>query len=113
MGQPRSRGADRHEVPQLQLFPLQTLTELLDNRLQFIQVCLVLQLVLNLLLDTLQNPDSGRVVVDLSGCSQSGLDDFSSGHQIVRETVVESSLEFKDVFDLGEEGLVSGVEGLV
>lgn len=100
-------------MPQQQLFHEERLTEFLDNRLQFVQVCLVLQLVLNLLLDTLQDPHGGRVVVDLSRCSQGGLDDLSSGHQIVGETVVESSLEFKDVFDLGEEGLVSGVEGLV
>jgi hypothetical protein len=90
-----------------------TLTELLNHRLQLIQVGLVLQLVLHLLLDTFQNPHGGRVVVNLSGCSQSGLDDLGSGHQIVCETVVESSLELEDVLDLGKEGLVSGVEGLV
>lgn len=98
---------------QLQHLRTAALTELLDHRLQLVQVCLVLQLVLHLLLDALQNPHGGRVVVDLSGCSQSSLDDLGSGDQIVRETVVESSLELEDVLDLVEKGLVSGVEGLV
>lgn len=89
------------------------LTKLLNNRLQFIQVRLVLQFVLHLFLDTLQNPDSGSVVVDLSGCSQSSFNDFGCGYQIVRETVVETSLEFESVLNLGEEGLVSRVEGFI
>jgi hypothetical protein len=89
------------------------LTQLGNNRLQLVQISLVLSLVLDLLLDTLQDPDSGRVIVDLSGCPQGSLDDRGGGDEIVSETVVQASLELKDVLDVGEEGLVTLVEGFV
>ncbi len=42
-------------------------TQLLDGRLQLVQVRLVLPLVLDLFLDALEDADGGGVVVDLSG----------------------------------------------
>lgn len=90
-----------------------TLTQLGNNRLQLVQISLVLSLVLDLLLDTLQDPDSGRVIVDLSGRPQGSLDDRGRGDEIVSETVVQASLELKDVLDVGKEGLVTLVEGFV
>ena len=93
--------------------PQRKLTQLGDGRLQLIQVRLVLSLVLDLFLDTLQNPHRRRVIIHLSGSLQSSLDHIGGRDQIVSETVVETSLEFKDVFDVGEEGLVSLVEGFV
>jgi hypothetical protein len=74
-----------------------TLTQLLNDRLQLIQISLVLSLVLDLLLDTLQDPHGRSVVVDFTGRTQSGSDDFRSGDKIVCKAVVESTLEFEKV----------------
>jgi hypothetical protein len=88
------------------------LTKILNNRLQFIQVRLVLSNILDLFLDTLQDPNSGSVIVNLSSALQSFRDDLSSWDEIVGETVVESSLEFKEVRTVLEECSVSVIECL-
>lgn len=71
------------------------LTKLLNDRLQFIQVRLVLPNILHLLLDTLQDPDGSRIIVHLPSSFQSFRNDTGGRDQIVCEAVVESSLEFE------------------
>lgn len=73
------------------------LTKVLDDGLQFVQVRLVLPLVLDLLLDTLEDPHRRRVVVDLPSGLQGLRDDLRVGHEVVGKTVVEPPLEFKQV----------------
>lgn len=69
-------------------------------------------LVLDLLADTLEDADGGRVVVDTSGCAEGSLDDGWGGNEIVGEAVVESSLDLEKVFSVLEELDVAFVEGL-
>jgi len=90
-----------------------TLTQLGNDRLQLVEVSLVLSLVLYLFLDALQDPDGRGIIVHLSRRLQGRLDHARRGDEIVGETVVQTSLEFKDVFDVGEKGLVALVEGFV
>ena len=50
-------------------------TKLFPNTLELIKVLLILLLVLNLLPDTLEDPDGGRVVVYATGSTEGSLDD--------------------------------------
>lgn len=88
------------------------LTKLLPERFELIEVRLVLLLVLNLLLDTFENPDRGCVVVD-AACSPDGsLDDSRCGHEIMRKAVVEAALNLKEILSRLEEVDVTLGEGL-
>lgn len=89
------------------------LTQLLPQRRRLIQISLVLLLVLNLLLQTLEDPHGGAIIVDPPGSLEGLLDDLLGGDEVVGETVVEASLEFEEVLDGGEEGCVTLVEGVV
>lgn len=88
------------------------LTELLPERLKLVKVRLVLLLVLNLLLDTLEDPDCSRVVIDTAGSADGRLDDRGGGDEIVREAVVEAALDFEKVLGRLEEVDVTLVERL-
>lgn len=88
-----------------------TLTKLLDNRLQLIQISLVLPDILHLLLDSLEDPHRRGIVVDLTSRPQSGSDDLRGGDEIVREAVVEPTLELKEVSAGREKRVVAVVEG--
>lgn len=74
--------------------------ELLSNVLESVKVCLVLGLVVNLVFETLENSDGGGEVVDSSAGLQGLLDHGGCGHQIVGETVVENSLDLKQIVSL-------------
>ena len=74
---------------------------------------MVLSLVLNLFLNTLQDPHSGSVIIDLPSSLKSGIDDFGRRDKVVGKGVVETSLKLEKVRDRLEEGLVSSVERLV
>lgn len=96
----------------VQLF-LSVDAKLLNCRLKLVQVCLVLPLVLNLFLNTLQDPHSGSVIIDLPSSLKSGIDDFGRRDKVVGKGVVETSLKLEKVRDRLEEGFVSSVERLV
>ena len=89
------------------------LTKLLEDRVQLLQVRLVLSLVLRLERQALQDPDGGRKVVAPSGGLERRGEDRDGGDEVVRERVVEASLELKLVAAGREELLVSLVEVLV
>lgn len=72
-------------------------TQLFSNRLELIQICLVLGLILHLLLDALQNPDRGGVVVHAARRTERRLDDGGRGHEVVREAVVQPALDLEEV----------------
>jgi len=99
----------RHAQPLLNSL----LTELLDDRVQLLQVRLVLSLVLRLERQALQDPHRrGEVVAPSGGLERLG-EDSDRGDEVVRERVVEASLELKPVAAGREELLVSLVEVLV
>lgn len=79
---------------------LQVNAELLSDVLQLLEVGLVLLRVLNLVLQSLEGSDGSWVVVDSSTSLQSLLDDRWSWDQIVRETVVQDSLDLEQVVSL-------------
>lgn len=74
---------------------------------------MVLSLVLNLFLNTLQDPHSGSIVIDLPSSLKSSVDNFSRRDKVVGKGVVETSLKLEKVRDRLEEGFVSSVERLV
>jgi hypothetical protein len=76
--------------------------ELLSNVLESVKVCLVLGLVVNLVFKTLEHSDGGGEVVDSSAGLESLLDHGRCGDQIVGETVVENSLDLKQIVSLLE-----------
>lgn len=86
------------------------LTEFIDHRLQLLQIRRVLIFILNLLLDSLQNPHCRSIIIHFPTSFQSSLNNVHRGNQIIGETIVESSLEFENVGAVGEEGVVSRVE---
>ena len=88
------------------------LTKLLSQALKFIKISLVLLLVLNLLLDTLENADGGRVVVHATRSAECGLDDRGRRDEVVGEAVVEPALHLKEVLGLLEESDVALRKGL-
>ena len=63
-------------------------TQLFPNRLEFIEIRLVLSLILDLLLDPLKNPDRGRKVVHTARRTERRLDDGRRWHEIVRKAVI-------------------------
>lgn len=67
-------------------------TELLHDRLQLLEVSLVLALLLNLDLDALDSSDGSGEVVASSGGSDHGLDHVDRGDEVVGEAVVHASL---------------------
>jgi hypothetical protein len=73
---------------------------------------LVLSIILHLLLDALEYSDSGRVIVHPSCGFQCFLDDGNRWNKIMSESVVESTLELKDVLDALEEFEIAFGEGL-
>lgn len=89
------------------------LTKLGKDGLELLDVLLVLALVLDLRLDTLEDADGSGIVVDLARGAERGLDDRGRGHEVVRKRVVQAALELKQVADLVEERLVARVELLV
>lgn len=89
------------------------LTKLLNNSVELSEVGLVLALVLDLLLDTLENADGGGVVVDLARGAEGSGNNLSGRNEVVREGVVETTLELEEVGDLAKELAVAGVELLV
>ena len=72
-------------------------TKLFPNTLELIKVLLILLLVLNLLPDTLEDPDGGRVVVYTTGSTEGSFDDGRGGDQIMGEAVVQAALNFEKV----------------
>ena len=88
-----------------------TRTELLAHGLQLVQVCLVLLLVLHLLPDALKDAHGSRVVIDASRGAQSSFNDGGRGHEIVREAVVQATLDLEQVLRGREEIDVAFVEG--
>lgn len=86
-------------------------TKLFSNALEFIQVSLILLFVLHLLPDSLENPYSGRVVVDATGSTKGSLNNRRCRDQIVRETVVQTTLYLKQILSLLEELDVALGEG--
>lgn len=92
------------------------LTKLLSQALKFIKISLVLLLVLNLLLDTLENSDGSRVVVDPSGGTDGSLDDRGGRDEVMSEAIVETALNLEQVLGGLEKlnvTLVEGLEGLL
>lgn len=89
------------------------LTKLIDNGLQLLNVCVVLALVLDLLLDTLENANGGSKVVDLARSTKSSLNDLGGRHKVVCKSVVEATLQLEEVGHRSEEGAVASVELLV
>ncbi len=86
--------------------------QFLPNTLKSLNVLLVLALVLDLLLDTLENPDGGRVVVDASASTKGALDHLGRRDEVVGEAVVETTLQFEQVLDASKEADVARVEGV-
>ena len=86
-------------------------TEFLPDTLELIQISLVLLLVFDLLLDTLEDPYGGRIVVNATGSTKSGLDDGRRRDQIVGEAVVQTTLDFEQILRLLEELNVALCEG--
>lgn len=76
--------------------------ELLSNVLESVKVCLVLGLVVDLVFETLENSDGGGEVVDSSAGLESLLDHGGCGDEIVSETVVQNSLDLKEIVSLLE-----------
>jgi hypothetical protein len=66
--------------------------ELLAQRLELCEVLLVLALVLNLGLDTLEDTDGGGEVVDAAGSLEGSDDNGRRGNEIVGEGVVQVAL---------------------
>ena len=66
-------------------------TKLLAERLELIKVLLILLLVLNLLLDTLEDPDGSCIVIDATRGTNGGLDNGGCGNEIVGENEIESA----------------------
>ena len=59
--------------------------------------------VLDLLLDALEDADGGGVVVDAAGRANGGLDDGGGGDEVVGETVIETTLNLKEILGGVEE----------
>ena len=87
------------------------LTQLLPDWLQSIKVLLILLVILHLLLDSFKDTDGSGQVIDPASCPECALDDFRCWYEIVCETIVEASLEFKEVFNSIEEADVTVSEG--
>lgn len=87
-------------------------TQLLPDALELIQISLVLLLVLDLLPDTLEDPNGGRVVVNTTSSAEGSLYDGRRRDQIVGEAVVETTLDFEQILSLLEELDVALGEGL-
>lgn len=83
--------------------------ELLSNILELIEVLLVLFLGLDLDLKTLEQSDSGGVVIDTSACLKSLLEHRGSGDKIVGKGIVENTLDFVKIVGLLELLLESKV----
>jgi len=91
-------------------------TQLLPDTLELIQISLVLLLVLDLLPDTLEDPNGRGVVVDTTSSAEGSLDDGRRRDQIVGEAVVETTLDFEQILSLLEEldvALGEGFESLL
>jgi len=78
---------------------LQRHTKLLPQRLELLEILLVLTLVLDLGLETLENTDGGGEVVHPAGGLQGSDDDAGRGDKIVGEGVVEVALELEDILN--------------
>ena len=78
-------------------------TKLLAKRLQLSEVLFVLLLVLNLILDTFEDTDRGRIVVDTASSLQCGFDDSNRGNQIVGKAVVKTALQLEQIIDTIKE----------
>ena len=88
-------------------------TKFFPHTLQLIEVRLVLLLRLDLLLDTLEQPDRRRIVVDPPRRSQSRFNNSGRRDEIVGEAIVQSALDLEDVERALEKGDVSFGEGFV
>jgi hypothetical protein len=86
-------------------------TELFPDALEFIQISLILLLVLDLLPDTLKNPNGGRVVVDATGGTKGSLNNRRRRNQIVGEAVIQTTLDLEQILGLLEELDVALGEG--
>jgi hypothetical protein len=82
-------------------------TKLFANTLQLIQISLVLLLVFDFLLDTLEYPHGSSIIIDASGCTEGSLDNRRRGNEIMGEAVVESSLNLEKVLSGLEEADIS------
>ena len=87
-------------------------TKFLAERLELVKVRLILLFVLNLLLNTLEDADSSRVVVNATGGTDSGFDDGGGRDKVVGETVVEAALDLEEILSRLEEVDVALREGL-
>lgn len=91
-------------------------TEFLAQRLQLINIRLVLRLVFHLLLDSLKHADSSSVVIDTSGSTNGGLYNGSRRYEIVGEAVVKPPLDLEQILRVLEKGDISlreRLEGLL
>jgi hypothetical protein len=90
--------------------------ELFAQRLELIQILLVLALVLDLGLDALEDPNGGGEVVDSPRGPKGGGHDGGGGDEIVGEGVVQVALELENVLNTVKLLLVAGrklLEGLL
>jgi hypothetical protein len=82
---------------------IQRRTKLLLDALEFIQISLILLLVLDLLPDTLKDPNGGCVVVNATGSTKGSLNDGRGRDQVVGEAIVQTTLDFEQILGLLEE----------
>jgi hypothetical protein len=78
-------------------------TQLFPNWFELIQICFVLILVLDLLLNALKNSHRSGVVVHTARRSERGLDNGGCRHEVMRKAVIQSALDLKEVFCRLEE----------
>lgn len=83
-------------------------TELLADGSEFLEILLVLLSILDLDLECLKQSDGGGVVVDASGGLESLFEHRGGGNQIVREDVVEETLDLEKVISFVEFLFESG-----
>lgn len=96
----------------VELFP-ESNAELLAERVEGLEVLLVLLLVLDLGLDALEDANSGGEVVDAAGSLQGSSEDLNGRDKVVGEAVVEVTLELENILDTVEFLLESGRELLI
>jgi hypothetical protein len=75
-------------------------TELLSGVLELVEVLLVLLLVLDLNLETLKDSDGSGVVVNSAAGLESSQKSLGGGDQVIRENVVENSLDLVEIVGL-------------
>lgn len=87
-------------------------TKLLSQRFHLCQIFLILLRVLDLLLDGLEDPYGGRVVVAPARGPDRGLTDNGARDEIVCEAIVQAPLHLEKILGLLKESSVPLSEGL-